>query len=173
MHWPDGATELPESVRVSLVSPLQGTPSREFTIPARDAAVISEIPPGTYRLRTRLLAHKDWYISAIRFGTADAPDSIITVTESGNGPLTLEVATGGGRITGRVARPDFMTFLTITPPGQPVAVRPDGAFTIEGLAPGRHSIYLFHLRPGDCMTDHATVEVERGSTSTVQLEACR
>jgi len=145
----------------------------EYTIPARGAVTLEGIAPGTYRLRMRLLRHKDWYIAGTRFGTADVRDSLITVTEAGNSPLVFTVLTRGGRITGRITRTGLSNFLTVSPPGEFVRPAPDGSFTIDGLAPGRYHVNLARTGPEGCATDHATVDVERGATSTVQLEACR
>jgi hypothetical protein len=140
-------TNTPKSVLISL------RPARDASKPAAGATLkedgtfsLAGVQPGEYLLVTR--APQPWYVKSVRMGGREIGGGPFTVNASGNGPIEITLATGGGEINGSVV--DGTTavlegFVLLLGPGQERILRLDplGKFRIDSLAPGEYTAYAF------------------------------
>ena len=108
-------------------------------------------------------------ITGMHYGSADAITDAITVAESGNPPLEIELSTDTGRIVGRLTKTRqavvmvervavVKRYLTLRP-----LLQEDGTFAVEDLAPGIYEVHTPNGKP-------VRVEVKAGETAAVEVE---
>jgi hypothetical protein len=165
------------SVNVSVQSMQKGVTERDMTIRRSGEFEIADMPPGEWQLAiaadyaTRASDKRKMILASARFGATDAMAGPITVVESGNPLLEIEISAETGIIAGRVKRAGQFSVLvervgvavrryTAFPGGQ---VKPDGSFVVEGLAPGMYDVHTFTGKA-------VRVEVKAGETVTVEVE---
>jgi len=168
-------------VLFTLRSRLAGVQDVYATITS-DQFALDEVPPGQWRVnlesnavRRPELQHVT--VAAARFGDVDALSDSITVTESGNPVLEVELSADTGRIAGTVAvesgRLPLVFMRRIGAEGGPLSgrsinVKPDGNFLIEDLAPGKYEV-LAMGRSATRLPPAKPVEVKAGETAVVDL----
>ncbi|MCX6625102.1 MAG: carboxypeptidase regulatory-like domain-containing protein [Acidobacteria bacterium] len=188
LKLPEGARSPAGSPLIVLDPGIRGIRPKEVPLRSGGVTILDGVPPGSYRIAIKWDGANskpaDWYVSGLQLGTQDALQDAVMVTDGANGPLAIEFSGSGGRIAGRIVdspeQAGMLRMVSVHPAGQPMPARsftlaagPDGRFLAAGLAPGEYFVSLVWTRATTCSTSTAKVKVERGMTSTVQLEVCR
>jgi hypothetical protein len=163
-------------VTVSVQSNQKGVINRDLRIRSSGEFEIEDVPPGEWQLAigadsaSRASDKRKMIVAGARFGASDAITQPITVVESGNPLLQIEISAETGIIAGRVRSPGQVSVLvervgtarrySVFPGGQ---LKPDGSFVVEGLAPGMYDVHTFTGKA-------VRVEVKAGETVTVEVE---
>jgi hypothetical protein len=128
-------------------------PARDGSQPAMSATLkedgtfsMAGVQPGEYMLVAR--APEPLYVKSVRIGGREIGGAPFTVTSSGDGPIEITLATGGGQVSGTVvegATAVLEGFVLLLGPGQERTLRLDatGRFYVGGLAPGDYTAYAF------------------------------
>jgi hypothetical protein len=148
-----------------------------------DRFLLDDLPPGQWRFTFDSNAvlrpqFQRLAVTAASFGAVNALTDPITVTESGNPVLEVELSTESGRIagtvTGAVAGRDLVLLRRAGAEGGSFlpassSVKPDGTFLIDDLAPGQYEVGV--LNPSSMHVPGLTrVEVKAGETAVVKLD---
>lgn len=143
----EGGTANPRQVYLAL------RPARDGSQPAMSASMkedgtfsMTAVQPGEYILVAR--TQDPWYVKSVRTGGREIGGGPFTVTSSGDGPIEITLATGGGQIRGTVvdgSTPVLESFVLLLGPGQERTIRLDatGQFQVGSLAPGEYTAYAF------------------------------
>jgi hypothetical protein len=165
-------------VTVSVSTDQKGVPDRDLTIRQGGDFVLEDIPPGQWQLNittspatVRTSDQHKLKVTRTRFGVANPLAGPITVAESGNPLLDIEISADTGRIAGRIVGglPQMISVRQAEVPlrlsmGAVMMTKPDGAFVTDELAPG-----LYDVQPLAGKT--VRVQVKAGETTTVELDA--
>jgi hypothetical protein len=165
-------------VTVRLATDQKGVTDREVRMRRSGEFVLEDIPTGEWRISAqtsqttfRRSDRRKLMITSARFGTTDAITSPITVVESGNPLLELELSTASGRIAGKITgggvsvlmveRMGAVRWYVSSSPF--LRTNPDGTFITDELAPGTYAV--------QGAGKPVRVEVKAGETTTVQLDS--
>ena len=104
------------------------------------------VQPGEYVLVAR--TQEPWYVKSVKMSGREIGGGPFTLNASGDGPIEITLATGGGEINGTVV--DGTTavrecFVLLLGAGQERTLRLDfsGSFHVGSLAPGEYTAYAF------------------------------
>jgi hypothetical protein len=130
-------------------------PARDASQPALGAVAKAEtgafsiggVQPGEYVLVAR--AQEPWFVKSVRLGGREVGGGPFTLNpSSGDGPIEIILASGGGEINGTVvdgSTPVLSGFVLLLGPGPERIVNIDatGKFHIGSLAPGDYTAFAF------------------------------
>ena len=162
-------------VTVTIIAEQKAVVDRDIRIRRSGEFTIEDVPPGEWQLAidgasvTRSRDKRRLTITGMHYGSADAITDAITVAESGNPPLEIDLSTDTGRIVGRLTKTRqavvmvervavVKRYLTLRP-----LLQEDGTFAVEDLAPGIYEVHTPNGKP-------VRVEVKAGETATVEVE---
>jgi hypothetical protein len=166
---------------------------RRNVIPDEDGTfTLPNVPPGEWSLRLESnelqAAGRKLRVASARFGTENVIYEPMTVTESGNPPITIALSDESGSIAGTVeegtAKPERVVVWALPLEGRPqdnvsALAGPDGSFTIGNLLPGDYQVAALGVtasRNGasgsECMQRLEKVAVTNGQTATLKLKRC-
>ena len=180
-------TQWAGQVIVNLRSAIPGVASPSFVVTSEEFT-IEELPPGRWIVQVESHAVKQpddrkLFVKAAHFGTLNALGESLSVTESGNPPLEIQLSPDAGRVVGTVVDEDGMPrkrtlILVFRATAKSVFGRApatgwtkdDGSFVIDGLAPGSYRLLV--VNDGRAPALHGrdvVVEVKAGETAVVRL----
>lgn len=177
---PKDKTEPISNLTVKIAPALPGARVHEVKPGADGAFELADVPPGDYCVVALWTGDhsRGWYVDAIRFGSQEGVARPLRIGEAGNPPVEIVLGENGGRIAGRIpagkaGTPRGFLILMRRGPGSLAALealtimaQPDGSFSAEDLTPGEYSVQL-----AGCGKSKL-VRVERGRTSTVEIDEC-
>ena len=160
-------------VDVAVSTQQKGVANRDVAIKRSGEFTIQDVPPGEWQLditdraSVRLSDKRKLAVTSARFGVANPMMSPVTIAESGNPVLELELSTDTGKIAGRVVGGTRMVFITRAGTtrltmGRPTIASPDGSFVSEELALGFYELHTGAAKP-------VKVEVKAGETANVEI----
>jgi 5-hydroxyisourate hydrolase-like protein (transthyretin family) len=162
-------------VTVTLIAKQKAGAERDTRLRGSGEFTIDGVPPGEWLLSiegaalTRTNDKHTLTITHARFGAANPITDPITVVESGNPALEIELSTETGRIVGRMVkvRQTVVMVDRVAAVNRYVTVRAplkeDGSFVVEDVAPGMYEVHTPTGKP-------VRVEVKAGETITVEVE---
>ena len=179
-------TDWAGQVVVSVLSAPLPFARREFNFTS-EKFTIDELPPGRWMVQVDSKAVKrstseKLFIKSARFGTQNAMGETITITESGNPPLEIQLTAERGRVSGMAFNADGLplrrAMILCRRAGAGVFSAPqmalsaeDGSFAIEDLGPGTYRLRVAGGGPVTSPSDDVLAEVKPGETATVRLTA--
>jgi hypothetical protein len=161
-------------VQVAVVTDQKGVTMRDIKIRRSGDFVLEDVPPGEWRIGafatvTRTSDRRKLLITGAHYGAMNPIIAPISVAESGNPVLELELSADSGRIavnlsgaengTLRVERAGATRYYYNSPFARP---DPNGSYVTDDLAPGVYDVSLFPYRS-------IQVEVKAGETTHVEL----
>jgi hypothetical protein len=160
-------------VNVAVTTQQKGVTTRDLKVTRSGEFSIQDVPPGEWQFEiadrgpVRLSDKRKLAVTSTRFGASNPMAGPISIAESGNPVLEIELSTDTGRIAGEVAGGAKMVFITRAGTmrlamGRPILVSPDGSFVTEELAAG-----FYELRAGAAKV--VKVEVKAGETANVEI----
>jgi protocatechuate 3,4-dioxygenase beta subunit len=184
-------TEWAGQVMVNVRSAVPGVASPDFVVTS-GKFTIDDLPPGRWmvQVESNAVARPDdrkLFVKAVNFGTQNAVADTLTVTESGNPPLEIQLSPEAGRVVGTVADANglprthaLILIFRATAKGifgvAPAtgSTKEDGSFAIDGLAPGSYRLVVASdARAAAMLNSNVLVEVKAGETAVVRITSPR
>jgi hypothetical protein len=115
------------------------------------SVVLQNVDPGKYSVE--LTPQGGWYVQSVQYGQTNLLNDVLSIASSGQTyPLEIVLRDDGATLTGTVKSADGTgsqaTIVAISEPASNLAAKTtrsstEGAFTVNGLAPGEYRLYAF------------------------------
>jgi hypothetical protein len=173
-----GDVEWSGGVKITLSTDQKGVTDRDVLLGQSGEFALEDIPPGQWQLEivanpgtVRVSDQHGLAVTRTQFGLVNPLLDPISVVESGNPVLEVEISADTGRIAGRIAgaQVGFVSIMKLVGArritvGPSTMVKPDGSFLTGELAPGVYTVVSLGGKP-------VRVEVRAGETVHVELGA--